>query len=241
MKARVWLAVLVIAVAWTWTAAACIAGEEKAPKGKDADSKEKEKDALAEFRRQITAMRKGMTTFVGDTRLSEASIQSILKHAPSFHAVGEGEEDHDEIETLLETTYKKTGVYDFSLIIGVKELQAWARGRGVNATTWFRSMMRAQCLFMRADMLKNLQVTKKQAAAQLADLEKARKQIGEETYKSSRKLIEDGVKMATEMAKSAALIPAPTAVETKLLSKHATKLRVAVEGPDDTEDEMGDG
>lgn len=241
MSARMWLAILVIATAWASTETRCLADDKETPKGKEAESKEK-KDPLAEMLRRMTAMQKGMATFVGDTRLNEASVQSLLKHAPSFHAVGKGDKEaDDEIDRLLEETYEKKGVYDFSLIIARKELQTWALGRGVKATTWFRSMMRAQCLLMREELLKNAKLVKKQAPVQLAELEKSRKQMGEEFYKSARKAIEDGVKMAEEMAKNTKVIPAPTEVETKLLTKHVAKLRSAVEGPDDTEDEMGDG
>lgn len=243
MSVRMWLAILVIATAWASTEARSFADDKEAPKGKEAEPKAKEEkvDPFADMRRRMIAMQKGMATFVGDTRLSEASVQSLLKHAPSFHAIGEGEqEEDDEVDRLLEETYKKKGVYDFSLIVGVKELQTWAAGRGVKAATWFKSLMRAQCLFMREEMLKNAKLAKKQAVVQMAELEKSRKQMGEEFYMASRKAIEAGVKMAEAMAKGTAVIPAATDVETKLLTKHGAKLRSAVEGPDDVEDEMGD-
>jgi len=193
--------------------------------------------------RRMKAVVAGMTKAVGDVRLNEADIQSIVQHAKTFHAVGkkEGSKD-DAIKKLLDAQFDKTGAYDFELVYGMPALKAWASAAQVDVRHWVRRFLRATSLKIRADLLESSKEMLDTLPGQLAQIEAMREQMGEAGYMQAKQGIERALTMARTMDAAAKTVPAATAEEARLLAAYEKKLDAALDddGADDDDDASDD-
>jgi hypothetical protein len=188
--------------------------------------------------KRMLAMVKGMQTFVGDARLTEADVKALIEHGKSFHEIGKNEEtEEDVVEQALEAKYAKDGVYDFELIFALPQVKAWAAARKVDARAWARSFMRVMSLQMRKQFATSAKDIEESLAEQAASIEEMREEMGEEAYKAAMQGIEQGRQMAKTMAAMVEKIPAPTESEAKLLATHGKALGKALDMDDDDDGE----
>jgi hypothetical protein len=189
--------------------------------------------AAAHDQKRVDALFLGMNRFVGDTKLDEKGVLSVLKHWESFDAIG-GKGEDDLMRKAIEATYEKTGAYDFGVLLRHPEVRKWVAKTGVDAKTWIRQSMRASMLIMRADLLRNVTKAKEQAKRQFAELETMKVHLGEEKYTQIRQRLERSLAAANGLGKAAKTIPEPELHERTLLEEYGKKLR-ALFGEDEEE------
>jgi phosphopantothenoylcysteine synthetase/decarboxylase len=200
-----------------------------------------QKSEAADAQKRMDAMFAGMTKFVGDTRLNEKGVKSVLEHWKSFDAVGDGEDEDNEIEKALEESFRKSGAYDFGIFLNHPKFKKWAATVGVDGPAWLKQYMRGTMILMRADLLANYEQLKAQMKVQLAELEKMKAQLGETQYAQVKAAMEQSMANMESMAKAAKRIPEPDKAEQELLKKYGDKLRATMGDDDEDMEDDDDG
>lgn len=218
------------------TAFAFVARAEDDPKGEEAKSGQAK--AASDSRKRDEAVLAGMTKFVGDTRIDEKGVKSVLAHWKSFEALGGDKPEEDVIRKAIDETYEKTGAFDFSVVLRHPEIKKWAAKAGVDPSKWVKQYMRASMILMRRDLLANTERIRVQVKRELAENERERAHLKEGEYQRFKAAMERNLKATEAMAKAAKKIPEPSASEQELMRTYGKKLR-AVMGDD--EDETDDG
>jgi hypothetical protein len=183
----------------------------------------------------MDALFAGMNKFVGETKLDEKGVQSVLKHWESFDAVG-GKGEEDRIRKAIEAAYDKTGVYDFGILVRHPEVRKWIAKTGVDGERWIRQSMRASMLIMRHDLLRNVMKAKERAKREFAELERDRVHLGKKLYEQYKQSLEQDLAAAEGLGKAAKSIPEPELHERTLLEEYGAKLRASFGSEEEADD-----
>ena len=189
------------------------AGEDEESEAKSREEEVRVQKELAQGKLRIYA---GTDRFVGDERLSDAETKSVIDHYPSFAEVWRGE-GADTLGSRVYAHLRKTGRYDPSIVLDMKEYKAWAGDRGLDGRAWLRRAFRAELLIARAGLEEGLEEFRKQ----VEELEDLRSAIENEELE---KLADEARSILTIREETIAAIPAPTEEEKKALEKHEKAL-----------------
>ncbi|MHC4547780.1 MAG: hypothetical protein ACYTEZ_03300 [Planctomycetota bacterium] len=210
-------------------------GEEKAPakEEKEGDHGSGGDADVKKAARTMEAWAKSIGKFVADVRLTDADIQSFLKHYESFSNLHSDEEDEE-----FEKRVMKEGRVDFDVLLKDSTYQAWVRKNGLDAKVWLQKAMRMLGIQMRGDMAKNLAEAEKQLPEQLKQIEASRAQMGEAMYQQVKKTLERSQAALKQYREAVKHLPQATEDEKKLLKKHRKAIRKVIEEEEEEEEEF---
>jgi hypothetical protein len=182
--------------------------------------------------RRMEAWMKAMVDFAKDIRLQEADLRKWIELMPSFHKIGEGQKEEED---LFEKCFKD-GKFSFDYILKHAAYGKWAREHGVDGTPWLKKHMRITMFVMRKEGLKQVEMAEKQLPQQLKQIDAMKGQLDESMYSQMRKHVESSVAMLKKTKELYLSIPQPGEEEAKLLEKYDAQIR-RIMGDDEDDEE----
>jgi len=169
-------------------------------------------EEINESNHQFVEWTKSLAEFVKDVRFNETDVQSLINQWGDFNSIGE-EKDTDDEEYV-----------DFSNILNDSAYRSWAQSKGLDSEIWLKKTMRIMAMIMRSQFEASKTESTFDMAAQLAEIEKMRAQVGEEMYQQMKGAMAAGAAAMQGLDNSVKHLPVPTDSEKTLLAKYNDQL-----------------
>lgn len=204
-----------------------------------ADEGKSMEDLMAQTRAMFTAM----IDFVGDERLSEEEMKTVVAHAKAMDELydedGEDGED-DELQKKLDARYEKTGKYDLQIVLDDPQYKKLVADLDVDGKQFLKLFLRATLLETRSEMKAQLAEQEKSLPEQRKQAEQMREQFGDEAADQMLKMLDEAEKALSTWKTLIEKIPEANDEEKAAFEKHGAELRKILNGDDEEEmDEPG--
>lgn len=241
------LLVAVLAVgAMTWFASALPAQEAPAtpkeePKGeekpkeepKQPEKKEEDKAAEEDYGAMFERVFKDLDKVTGKIELSEDDVKLALKHHEGVQKVFKGDK---EFKKLQEKNLKEA----FDYAVKNEKFLAWAKENSLDGERLVRISLRLMTIALKAQTKEQIKTGHETIEASRKQVEDAKADSGEETYKAQVKALDKNKKMLDQMSKAIDGIPGPTEAEAKLVKANEEAVQKMMESDDEDEEKEGD-
>lgn len=215
---------------------ASVRAQENPPEGPGQDAGESMEETMAQMKAMFTAM----IDFVGDERLSEEEMKTVVEHAKAMDELYDDEAD-DELQKKLDLHYEKTGKYDLRIVLDDARFKELVAELDIDGRRFLKLFLRATLLETRTGMKQQIEEQEKSLPEQRKQAEEMRPQLGDEAADQMLKTLDEAAKAIATWKELLAKIPEATDEEKAAFEKHGAELGKILNGDDDEDmDEPGE-
>ena len=172
-------------------------------------------ESMEDSTRKFNESTEAMADFVKDVTFDEDDIKSMITNWDELNDLGKekrmpGKDGEDMV--------------DFEALLAYPAYRSWANSRGLDPDVWVRKFMRIQVMLMQETLAAGSAESSGQFAAQLAELEKQRAQMGEAMYQQMKQAMEMSAAAMGSISKASRDLPKPTASEKALLEVYRDEI-----------------